>query len=165
VRLRQFGDMLELDTRDWRLFGLRKWKPIKVELTMPELRSIKLSGACSVEATGFSGDDLEIDLSGASDADLDVDFDEITLELTGTSDLVISGSTDELRADMSGTTSLSALSLEARSGDIETSGIASAKVFVTDDLVVSASGASDVRYKGSPRLDVDEGRASSVSRY
>ncbi len=166
VRLKQYGDVLEFDTRDWKLFGLiSKWKPIKVELTMPELRRIKLSGACNVEATGFSGNDLAIDLAGASDADLTVDYDKVNIELTGTSDLVIAGTTDELKVDMSGTSSLNALSFESKNGDINTGGVSSAKVFTTRFLEVHANGASDVKYKGDPKLDVDRGRASSVSRY
>lgn len=165
VRLKQHGDVLEFDTRDWKLFGLSKWKPIKVELTMPELRRIKLSGACSAEASGFSGNNLDIDMAGASDADLKVDFDKVNIELTGTSDLVIAGSTDELKVDMSGTSSLDALSFESKNGDITTAGVSSAKVFITRFLEVQANGASDVKYKGDPKLDVDEGRASSVSRY
>ena len=165
VRLMQYGDRLELDTRDWKWFNFRRWRPIKVEIVMPSLSEIQLSGASTLEASDFSGDRLKVELSGATDADLDVDYDEIVIDLTGSSDLVISGVTNDLNVDIAGTTSLTALSLEARNGDVETSGVSSAKVFVTDDLVVRAHGASDVRYKGSPRLDVDEGRASNVSRY
>ncbi len=165
VRLKQYGDVLELDTRDWKLFGLSKWKPIRVKLTMPELSKIKLSGACSAEAAGFSGDRIDIDLSGASDADLNLDFDEINIELSGSADLIIAGSADDLIVDMSGTSSLNALSLESKNADVTTGGVSSAKVFATRLLEVQANGASSVKYKGDPRLDIDEGRASSVTRY
>ena len=165
VRVRQFGQTIELDTKDWKTFSLRRRKAIKVNLTMPELNRIKLSGACNLEAAGFSGDEIEIDMSGASDADLEVEYDRIDIEMTGTADLILAGRAEELIADISGTTSLHSIALEALVGDIRTSGVSSAKIFVTSELEVDANGASDVQYKGDPKLDADESRASSIKRY
>lgn len=165
VRLKQKGSTLELESRERRWLGTRNTRPIRVEITMPEIEKLTLEGACSVEAAGFSGNDLELELEGASRADLDVVYDEIFVELSGSSDLILSGEANELIADLSGTSSLQALELEAERGDIDAGGASSAQVYITEDLNAEATGASDIQYKGNPDLDESEGGAGSVRRY
>jgi len=87
------------------------------------------------------------------------------IHLSGDSDLKIGGEADEIKIDISGVAALNALDLEAIRGNVEASGASSAEIFVTEELQVDASGISSIRYKGNPRLDVDESRARSVDRY
>jgi len=165
VRLKQYGDQLEFETRDWRWFSLKRTKAIKVEVTMPELKRLKLSDACNAEVAGFSGDLLEIDLSGTADADISAEYDEIYSELRGSSDLNLSGESEELKAELSGTASLNALGFQTRIADVEARGASDAKVNVTSELQVATSGAGSVKYKGDPEIEITDGRSSAVSRY
>ena len=96
---------------------------------------------------------------------MDVDYHKIFIEMSGASDLNIEGRSDEVQVDISGAATLSALGLEARIGDISVTGASNAKVFVTEDLQVDVSGVSRVRYKGDPKLRVDESGVFSVKRY
>ncbi|MDA0196505.1 MAG: DUF2807 domain-containing protein [Bacteroidetes bacterium] len=165
VTIRQHGDQLEFDMTDTKWLDMGNRRSVRAEVTMPTISALDLTGACKFEAFGFSGDILNIEMSGSADADLDVNYDEMLIHLSGDSDLKIEGETDKVNVDISGAASLDALGLEAIRGNVEASGASSAEIFVMEELQVDATGVSSVRYKGNPRLEVDESRASSVEPY
>ncbi|MEQ9425994.1 MAG: DUF2807 domain-containing protein [Cyclobacteriaceae bacterium] len=165
IKARQYGDMLTLDMQDWAWFRMRRSRPVQVEITMPKLISLDLSGSSSADVSGFSGDFLAVDLSGSADAELDIDYERIEIDMGGSSDLQISGTASDLIAEVSSSSSLNALDLECKIADIRASSSANVRVWVIDQLEVEASGSSAVRYKGNPELDIDEGRAATVKAY
>jgi hypothetical protein len=156
-----------------------------VEVTMPTLRHLGLHGSASGEMAGFDdGEDLELDISGASDlACGDVTADEVSMDLSGASSVDCTGVVArELRAELSGASELrmsgsgTAASLrgsgasefdlrgfELEDVDVRLSGASSAEVDVSGRLEADLSGASNVRYAGSPSLGrIDTSGASKV---
>jgi len=75
VSIRQLGDQLEFDMTDLKWLDMRQRRSVRAEVTMPTISAIDLTGACKLEAFGFNGDYLDIGLSSASDADLNVNYD------------------------------------------------------------------------------------------
>ncbi len=73
------------------------------DLTMPDLRNIRITGAGDVESKGtLEFSTLDILISGTGDADLTVECDTIKATLTGTGDLNLTGHCRYLQANITG---------------------------------------------------------------
>lgn len=73
------------------------------DLTMPDLRDIRITGAGDVHSEGtLSFPTLDILISGTGDADLTVECDTIKATLTGTGDLNLTGHCRYLQANITG---------------------------------------------------------------
>lgn len=137
----------------------------RVFLTVKSLDYIGLSGA--VKITTFDplkGDRLELHMSGASVASLEVDVDDLKIEASGASEIKIEGRAKSQSMRSSGATSYAAYDLESEYADIRLSGAGSARVNVSEELEVRASGASDVRYRGNASVQSSSSGASSIRK-
>ncbi len=119
--------------------------PIRVRISAPDIESIETSGAASVVLTDLKNGGLEIDSSGASN-------------------VKITGETAKLVVDVSGATRVDAEGLTAENATVEASGASTVDLFVNGNLRTDASGASTIRYAGSPKDIVKKSSGgSSVS--
>jgi hypothetical protein len=140
VSVETVGDNLTIRT----LENYRSKQALKVRLTTPALAGVDLSGASTAQIKGVNSDSFEIQLSGASSASID-------------------GVARQLTADASGASKINCMGLEAETVDASLSGASSAEVHVTAALLVDASGASQVLFKGNPpRIEKRISGASSV---
>ena len=133
--------------------GWKNRKEVFVTITMPKLTGIDFSGASKSKVSGFTSDKLAIELSGASQSTINVDAKSLGLDCSGASTLTIVGDGQALNADVSGASSVNAFDFKVSTANIDASGASGAKVYVTSKIVAEASGASSVRYKGSPVID------------
>ena len=119
--------------------------PLEAIITLPALVDLDASGAASVTAAEVGGERLEVEASGAS-----------RVILTG-------ARVEALDADVSGSSTLDAAGLTVGRAQVEASGASMVTVRVTDALHAEASGASTIRYHGSPaQVQRDESGASTV---
>lgn len=136
-----------------------------IDITMPRLKAINFSGASDSKVRGFSSeDDIDLYLSGASICQVDAEFNRINLFMSGGSEILLFGAGDELEGEISGASSLKAFDYPVRSATIEISGASESKVTVTEELNVTAGGASSVVYRGEPSVNADTSGASSVQK-
>lgn len=136
-----------------------------VHITMPALKEVNFSGASVSKIRGFeSDDDLDFYLSGSSVSQLDAEFRKIELVVSGASSLLLHGSGDELNAEVSGASGLKAFDYPVKEATINVSGASEGKVTVTDELKVTAAGASSVLYRGNPTVISNTSGASSVQK-
>lgn len=156
---------------------------IKVDISMPSVDSLHGSGAVSVNlGSGFSGKSLDVNLSGSSDFSADTNqdilginasgasrtklagnFKEISADLSGASSFSISGKTSILSAHVNGGSKIDAQDLSADSVKVQASGASSIDLgTVARAIKANLSGASHVRYDGSPTVDSDSSGASSI---
>ena len=136
-----------------------------IHITMPVLKAVNFSGASVSKISGFeSDDDLDLYLSGSSVSQLDADFREIELVVSGASSLLLHGSGDELKAEVSGASELKAFDYPVREALVNVSGASDGKVTVTDELNVTAGGASSLLYRGNPTVTASTSGASSVQK-
>ena len=141
VATQQNGKTLQIDVDGW----LHPHHPLVVWVQVPNLRALEVNGAARVVAWGIASKRLDLDLSGAS---------EVTL----------AGKANELVMDSSGATKLYAKSLHGGLVDLDTSGATKADVCGDNRLRLNVSGASDVRYFGTPAiLEQDVSGASEVA--
>jgi phage shock protein PspC (stress-responsive transcriptional regulator) len=145
---------------------ISKWernrKEVKVHITMPDLVSINFSGAAKGRIYGFEQHDMDINLSGASVTEMDVNLTEATIEMEGVSRLNLSGKGERLEAQLSGATNLDAADYEVDYAVIDVSGASKAKVHAIKELNIDASGGSSVRYLGDPMIQAERAAGSSI---
>ena len=143
------GSTLDIRTKR----GTRNLKAT-LYITFKNLDELSVSGACDLETKGtINSDDFKLETSGASSIDLAVQSTDFELEVSGASKINLSGKTNDCEVDMSGASKLNALDFEVVDLDVDLSGASDADVHVTGSLSASISGAGDIRYKGSPKLE------------
>lgn len=118
----------------------------KVYVYFRNLESIDLIGASSIKGTNkIISDKMNIELSGASDADLNLQAVNTTVDLSGAADLDLNLLTDDLYIELTG----------ASDADINID---------TKKLRIQASGASDIDLAGGCNyLDITASSASDVN--
>jgi hypothetical protein len=138
---------------------------LEADVTVTSLDAVEGSGAVSIDLGSLAGSTLELQLSGASDLNGAVDFDNVTGVLSGASNISLSGRVATLDVDASGASDLALLDLEVDGLIVSLSGASSAEVSVNDSIRASLSGASSLRYRGDPDVTtIDVSGASSIGR-
>lgn len=135
-------------------------------LSAPSLKVIELSGASNFKTKNlFKSDSLKLILSGASLFNGDLNLDFISLQLSGASDAKLTGNVTNASVDVSGASSLKSYSLITTQADIVSSGASSVKMFVTEKVKASATGASSIKLKGNAKeIKADASSGSSISK-
>jgi hypothetical protein len=135
-------------------------------VTLPKLVALTASGGSDVRAEGtFSGDALEIVASGGSDMALDVAVATLEVVTSGGSDLRLSGTARSAHVQSSGGSDLDASRLTVDDADVQSSGGSDLSIMVRERIVGNASGGSDIRYSGEPRVvNVNSSGGGDVSR-
>ncbi len=122
---------------------------LKAYISVSELKRIAVSGACDVTTKGvLSGEDLELDLSGASDMTGAVAVKNLKVNASGASDYRLQGKADNCKLLASGSSDVKAFTLITDFCDVDISGASDVQITVNKELKVNGSGASGVQYKG-----------------
>lgn len=139
---------------------------IKVFITAPSFRVIDVSGASTITSENklVSSESLDIDLSGASEAKVDLKTPRINTEVTGASTITLTGETKDLNVVGSGASGAKCFDLMTENTTVDISGASSAEVFASVKLDAQASGASEVKYRGNPAITQDINGASSIRK-
>jgi hypothetical protein len=186
IEVQKTGNTLKIGM-DWPgvlSFGSRT---SEVKITMPELASLKISGATTGTVEGFkSSRSLDTDISGSSTVEIEAEIGDFTSQISGASRLSATVKSSATDIELSGSSNVE---LELETGDFRyrssgaSRGTGTVKASATDislssssrigftgsggNLVLSGSGAStallegytvqdtDVRLSGSSRADVD----------
>jgi hypothetical protein len=132
---------------------LRDSGDVTVYVTCPRLNSVEASGASEVKSEStFKASDFTVRASGASDIMLSLDVKSLNASASGASDLRLTGYAERQQVDISGSSDYKAYDLKSKRAQVQASGASDAYVAVADELSSHSSGASDIHYKGSPRV-------------
>lgn len=132
-----------------------KLTPVKVYLEMDEISSIDLGGASAVFFDGtFSSSDLDIELSGAASfsTPLIIDGRSLSVDCSGASEAAILGDFDEVSIVASGA---SCVDYRGNSKNIEGGFSGASKLYLQGDYrksEIGCSGASNVEMKGKGEI-------------
>jgi hypothetical protein len=142
--------LIETEVRDGILYISNKERfsirnRIKVRIGVDELNSLNVSGASKTTAANVKADKFDLNISGASKAE-------------------ISGEAIELTANASGASKINAEGFKVKRADVDASGASTIMVNASEDLDANASGASKIRYAGSPQVSQKATGASSVKQ-
>ncbi|MBC6607700.1 DUF2807 domain-containing protein [Hymenobacter sp. BT188] len=147
---------------NWRDLVGRSENSVNVYITCPKLRAISVSGASAVKGQStFAANDFKVQASGASDITLNINAKSLDVNCSGASDVKLSGQADRQKVNISGGSEYQAYGLQSKGAQIVASGASEAQVNIDGELSSTASGASDIRYKGNARLV--NNRASGAS--
>lgn len=149
---------------------LRHRQPLEVEVTLPMLERLALDGSGDTRINGFSGERIELSLSGSGSVqfngryrqaravlhgsgDLSVDAgnsDSIEAELMGSGTLSLAGATRRFKYEGSGTGTLDAQRLRTEEAQLRQSGSGDASITVRDTMSAAVSGSGDIDVHGEP---------------
>jgi len=114
-------------------------QPIKVYITLPNMRGLDASGTGTVRVTGITGRDFDVDLSGSGDVFVQGDATKLKADSSGTGKLTMTGSGfGPTKVDLSG------------SGDVWLDGTLSGL-----DLQVSGTGSFKGANSEGQNVDID----------
>jgi putative autotransporter adhesin-like protein len=155
-----------LIVRERRGFRLRPTKDIKVFVTAPLFKEIRVSGAGDITSDGKinSQEGLTMSVSGAGDVTMDVNAPNVQASLSGSGTINLKGQSKDFEADISGAGDANCFDMLAENTSIEISGAGSADVYASVKLDVRVSGAGSVTYKGSPTVNQRISGAGSVNK-
>ncbi len=149
IRTQVKGDVLHIDI-DWNW----KWKnhgKITIYVDFVALDYLNVSGAADVTTnTPIKANELELQVSGASDLELEINAKSMNVTVSGAGDIRISGSTDEQTVRLSGAGDYKASQLKSNYTNARASGAGSVTVHATEQIEAYASGAGSVKYYGNP---------------
>ncbi len=128
--------------------------------------SIELSGASTAKVYGtLTTREMELDASGASNIILALlEASKLDVDASGASRITVTGKAERLEADCSGASGLDLVNLSAVRASLDCSGASSAKLRVTEELSYEVSGASSLRYHGTPRITKSEVSGASSAK-
>lgn len=138
---------------------------MEIDIVMPDLVSVDFSGATVSTIRGFEDlPSIGFKLSGASRSLFVGSTDRLDLDISGASELDLEGDGGLLSGTLSGASQLFAFTFPVSEADLDLSGASRARVWATKLLKVDASGSSNVRYKGNPTINQRLSGGSTVRR-
>lgn len=102
-----------------------------IEVTLPNVATLRISGAGNVIYQ-------------------DIDQDELSLDVSGTGTIEVTGKVNRLEADVSGAGDIFAYLLSAANGRLRVSGAGNIKATATTSVVARVSGVGKIKIAGNP---------------
>lgn len=125
---------------------------IDMELGTPYFEELYMSGAGDIKTKSkITGDNIYVELSGASDAKMDLDYKTLTAQISGASDLTLKGKVDSIYIHSSGASDFDAFDLKNIYSSIQASGASDVKLNTDSTIVADLSGSSSLKYKKDPK--------------
>ena len=139
---------------------------MKVYVSAPMFEKFSVSGASKIigESKISSAGIIAVDATGASDVTLDIKVPDTDIQVSGASNVYLTGLTKNLVVDGSGESNVKCFELLSENADVDVSGASNADVFASVALKASASGASDIKYKGAATYSGDASGAGSIKK-
>lgn len=124
---------------------------VEITLTYKSIDGIHVSSAANVVTKGpIKSTSLDISVSSAAKADLEIVTDKIDVEVSSSGELELSGKTTSQRVSVSSAGEYHAYELSCDEAYVRASSAGSARINATKRLDARASSAGSVKYKGEP---------------
>ncbi len=167
----QSGDTLNIGTETRGVgINLGRSMGLHAELTLPNLREVSSESVGGTTVSGFSGDELDLNLDGAGSMNVSCNYrvisaslggvgsmkihginsDSVDLNLSGAGYVTLHGRSKWLKADLGGLGGLDAHAFSAENVTLELSGLGNATVTARDSANLTLSGMGSVTVHGKP---------------
>jgi len=131
---------------------IKNYDKMKFYITAPLFTKITISGASELHSVGLlKGDHLRFQASGASEAKLNLDYDNLVTKVSGASELRLSGNVTSHIAEASGASEIKAGDLKTQTTVISGSGASECFVNAESNLTYTVSGGSSIKYTEKPK--------------
>ncbi len=121
---------------------------VNIEITLPELNDLEVSGAAVVKVLGFENqNEMNVTVSGASKLALQTGLKRLNIESSGASKIMAKGNSDYLDLELSGASQFYGKELLVNSAKVDASGASKASLGKIPSLHSSATGGSQVDHE------------------
>jgi hypothetical protein len=153
---------LEINMKD----KICSMKDITIYLTAVTLKELESSGAIEVKGTNkITAEDFSLRISGAGEVNIELETGQLNSSISGAGELNLRGKAKNHKVKISGAGELDASDLRVGKYDLNLSGASDCEINVEEELVVNASGASSIAYRGNPsRVEKSSSGASSIRK-
>lgn len=161
------GGVLHIATRG---IVLRHRRPLQAVLVLPSLKSLTVDGSGDSTVDGFSGERIDLQLSGSGSVKFNGRYRQVSAGVHGTGDLeleggnsdlveaqvngsghlTVAGSAREFRGQLRGSGDLDARHLRADTVAIQQYGSGSSVVSARNSVTASITGSGDIEVLGNP---------------
>ncbi len=158
---------------------------LQVNLTMPTLKKVVLSGSGDIKIGTFvnlnelevsldgSGDIdsdgvlevnglAEFEIDGSGDIDLKLKAEEVIAVLDGSGDFNLEGTTNKFKATLDGSGDIKAYKLESLNCEAYLEGSGNIKVYASKNLKATLEGSGDISYRGEPSVEAQIDGSGSI---
>ena len=127
---------------------------VKVFITITALEALEIRGSGNVFGnTAISSVDLDLEINGSGDVDLELYYDEIDSEINGSGNFRLSGEALEQDIRINGSGDYRAANLLSVETDVHIRGSGNSIVSVSDYLRAEIEGSGDIIYYGNPSVE------------
>jgi hypothetical protein len=158
-----------LEIRSERSYSSRKG--CKIEIVVPSLEQVGISGSGDMNVSGLKCEDFELDIHGSGDFEgegevkylsvkihgsgdtefRDLVSDEVSVSIYGSGDVYLDGEVAEFDVSINGSGDVDARRLEADDVTVAVYGSGDVYVKANDRLSAKITGSGDVTYYGNPK--------------
>ncbi|MFC1946627.1 head GIN domain-containing protein [Chloroflexota bacterium] len=138
----------------------------RVEITLPVLKELRLSGAASVKISGFrSSDSFKVEMSGACSLEGDINAGNADFDVSGASRVRLYGSSRDAVIRASGANRIDLHEFTIENAAVKLSGASRLSANVSGRLDARLSGASYFGWRGEPVMgDIRTSGAARLSK-
>ncbi len=142
------GNVLKIDSKK-----IKNASKLNIYLSTPSIENIDAGGASTVIGENtLTAQLLEIEASGASHIELNVNVDEIITKASGASFIKLTGSANKHTVNASGASDVIAINLETKNTNANSSGASGISINATEAVESSSSGAGNITVAGNPEI-------------
>jgi hypothetical protein len=163
------GDELAIGFKPF--VGIRNPSKLQFEVTIPELRGVRLSGSGNAYVDAFEGGSFSADISGSGGIKADLDYESVSFNASGSGGFdaavkardfrfrcsgsgkaFLRGSADVADVVISGSADLGGRDFAVEDARISVSGSGRIEIGAKSKLDVTLRGSGDLRYWGNPTI-------------
>lgn len=135
-------------------------------ITIPRIEELSLKGAGDIMGQGrLMLSELDVELDGAGDVELEVDAAALNIEINGAGDVNLKGETKELEVDVNGAGDVMAKELKSEEAELSINGAGDIEAYATVSLNATINGAGSIRHKGNAKVNSNVNGVGSVSPF
>lgn len=134
---------------------IKKYDEMKFYISAPVFEEISVSGASEVKSPELlKGKSLRLFASGASEAKLNLEYDNLVTKLSGASEVRLKGKVNSHVVEASGASEINAKELITQTSVVAGSGASECFVNAVNSLTYTVSGGSSIQYVEKPKTIV-----------
>lgn len=163
IKVNYDNEGIEIYASDFR----RSYSVTAIVPASKDLKSIEIGGASSFTSDGeIKTEKLDIEVSGASHFDANIDCQSLEVSVSGASSAEIGGKAVNANIEVSGASKLSSNGeyLNTDYADVDLSGASTAEIICNKNITGEASGASKLSFRGAAKADVSTSGVSKAVR-
>jgi hypothetical protein len=140
-------------------------RPLVYRVTLPELRSVAVSGSGEIRGAGWEGETLKVRVSGQAEVRLtELDLTSLDVVVSGRGKLRFSGRVQGAHYSLSGSADVDARELASARSEVKIAGQGDVDLQASERLDVRIAGLGRVRYVGDPKVKQVISGAGSVEQ-